>query len=88
MYIFLILGGFIMTLKESFDKWLERIMEEAEEACSVYKNAHKEEELESVNEIRGQLYLFLNICRECEEYKETIQKLKAVYDDLTEIVGW
>lgn len=71
-----------MTLKESFDKWLERIMEEAEEVCSKYKNAHKE------SEVRGQLYLFLDICSECEEYKETIPKLKAVYDDLTEIVGW
>ena len=77
-----------MTLKESFDKWLERIMGEAEEVCSKYKNAHKESELEYVNEVRGQLYLFLDICRECEEYKETIPKLKAVYDDLTEIVGW
>lgn len=55
-----------MTLKESFNKWLERIMEEAEEVCSVYKNAHKESELEYVNEVRGQLYLFLDICRECE----------------------
>ncbi len=77
-----------MKLEESFDKWLERIMEEAEEVYSVYKNAHKESELKYVNEVRGQLYLFLDICRECEEYKETIPKLKAVYDDLTEIVGW
>ena len=77
-----------MTLKESFDKWLERIMEEAKEVCYKYKNAHKESELEYVNEVRGQLYLFLDICRECEEYQETIPKLKAVYDDLTEIVGW
>ena len=34
-----------MKLKESFDKWLERIVEEAEEVCSKYRNAQRNRNL-------------------------------------------